>query len=176
MKNIALSLSLLIISLTSCFIHDYGDQFTILQSTEQKIADAMLSHEFYYQDLGPRHYNTIFFDKFWLGFKTYNYRFKTPQEARFFFVETIRYILRGYNNAPQLRPFLKNNIVTPDQLWVQIDMYRNPTVYLAPEYLFRLELKNNVISYYRFDEKTEKPLLIFSEKYENAVKNIEYSK
>lgn len=152
---------------TSCNYHGEDNSWT-LSHAEDAICDPLEKQKLFSIAMGPRGYQDTA-DKFWLGFKSSNYHFTNPDQARPFFVGVIQHILDGYNNSPKIRPFLKSYPVKISDLWIKINFYKHlPNAPLPPSELYRIELKNSVISYYKWDTAADDLALVASEPYAEA--------
>jgi len=162
---------LILCTFASC-THYRQKEMVILWETENEICGPLEKQHLLEIYMGPRGYQDTA-DKFWLGFKSYYYHFKSPDEARPFFVGVIRHILEGYNNEPKIRPFLKQYPVKISDLWVKINFYKHsPNASLPPSELYRVELKDSVISYYSWDVEADDLRLLYSEPYTDALKQL----
>jgi hypothetical protein len=99
----------------------------------------------------------------WLGFKSYRYHFRSVEAARPFFTKVIREILTRYNEVPFI---VSKHPVEAKDLWVRINFYKHaPNAPLPVTQLYRVELENGVVSYYKWDMEADDLIAIHSETY-----------
>lgn len=141
-----------------------------LQRHEDEIVRRLNRMQLVETSMEAREYKDRF-DKFSLGFNCYNRRFKTVDQARPFFVEAVLEILKVYNSTTKLQRFLTKDRVTVSDLWVKVNFYSSIFGLHLPAYnIFRIELKDSTITYYKWNTETKDLQAIHSESFEEACK------
>jgi len=168
MRNLTAILCSALALFASC--HRMGEENSAaISNAEDIICDPLERKNLHRIAMGTRRYQNAG-DSIWLGFKTYNYHFKNQDQARPFFIGIVQHILNGYNNNPTIRPILQRYPLQASDLWLKINFYKHaPNAHLPLTEIYKIELKNGTISYYKWDADTDELICIQSESYSDAL-------
>lgn len=161
MNKLKMLLILPLLLTGSCSYFRHNDQETLLE-VQNRICKPLEKQHLIEISLSPQGKDGVR-DPLWLGFKSYRYHFRSVEAARPFFAKVIQEILKRYNEAPSI---ISKHPVEAKDLWVRINFYKHaPNAPLPVTQLYRVELENGIVSYYKWDMEADDLIVIHSESF-----------